>query len=147
MNKYTISTDTSRFDYERIYDFISRRSYWAKGIPMDVLKRSIENSLSFGLFYGEEQVGFARVVTDYATFAWLGDVFIDEAHRGKGLGKRLMETVHGHPGLQGLRRWILATSDAHGLYKKFGYTSPARPEIYMERHDPGVYEGMKARLR
>ena len=141
MNPYTITTDPSRFDYERIFDFISRRSYWARGIPMDVMKRSIENSLCFGLFFEEEQVGFARVVTDYATFAWLGDVFIDEAHRGKGLGKQLMETIHGHPDLQGLRRWMLATSDAHGLYKKFGYAAPARPEIYMERYAPGGYGG------
>ncbi len=136
---YSITTDQSRFDYERIYDFLSRQSYWGKGIPMEVMKRSIENSLSFGLFHEAEQIGFARVVTDYATFAWLADVFIDEAFRGQGLGKWLMETVHGHPGLQGLRRWILGTRDAHGLYEQFGYSPLAKPEIYMERYEPGVY--------
>jgi len=141
MNKppYSITTDRSRFDYERIYDFLSRQSYWAQGIPMEVMKRSIENSLSFGLFHEAEQIGFARVVTDYATFAWLADVFIDEAFRGQGLGKWLMETVHGHPGLQGFRRWILGTRDAHGLYEQFGYAPLAKPEIYMERYRPEIY--------
>ncbi|MCB0584215.1 MAG: GNAT family N-acetyltransferase [Phaeodactylibacter sp.] len=141
---YSITTDPGRFDYERIYDFISRKSYWARGIPMELMKRSIQNALSFGLFFEEEQVGFARVVTDYATFAWLGDVFIDVDHRGKGLGKWLMETVHLHPDLQGLRRWILATGNAHGLYEQFGYTPLAKPGIYMERYDPEIYTKINA---
>ena len=136
---YSITTDPSSFDYERIHDFLSRQSYWARGIPMDVMKKSIKNSLSFSIFYEEEQVGFARVVTDYATFAWLGDVFIDEGHRGKGLGKWLMETIHKHPDVQSLRRWILATSDAHGLYQKWGYTPLAKPGLYMERYEPEIY--------
>ncbi|MCO6491307.1 MAG: GNAT family N-acetyltransferase [Phaeodactylibacter sp.] len=141
MAPYSITTDQSRFDYERIYDFISRQSYWAQGIPMDVMRRSIKNSLCFGLFCEQEQVGFARAVTDYATFAWLGDVFIDEKHRSKGLGKWLMKTVHEHPDLQGLRRWILATGDAHGLYAQFGYSPLAKPGMYMERYEAGVYGG------
>ena len=103
------------------------------------MRRSIEHSLCFGVYEGGAQVGFARVVSDRATFAYLCDVFVIESRRGRGLGKLLLETIVAHPELQGLRRWLLATRDAHGLYRRFGFTELACPEIFMERHDPDVY--------
>jgi GNAT superfamily N-acetyltransferase len=109
--EYTISTDQSRFDVEMIYAFLTR-CYWAEGVPRDVVQRSIENALCFGIFDGNAQVGFARVITDRATHAYVGDVFILESHRGRGLGKRLMQAIMEHPELQGFRRWSLVTSDA-----------------------------------
>jgi len=124
-----------------VHGFLAR-SYWARGIPRDVVERSIEGSLCFGLFEDGppvRQVGFARVVTDCATFAWVGDVFVLEETRGKGLGIWLLETVARHPDLQGLRRWILATRDAHDLYRKTGYAPLARPGDFLERWDPGIY--------
>jgi GNAT superfamily N-acetyltransferase len=105
-------------------------------VPEDVVRRSVENSLVFGVYRGEEQVGFARVVTDYATFAYLADVFVLEAHRGRGVGKWLIEVVLSHPDLRGLRRWLLATGDAHELYRKYGFAELARTEIFMEIHSP-----------
>ena len=108
----------------------------AAGVPEDVVRRSVENSLVFGVYRGEEQVGFARVVTDYATFAYLADVFVLEAHRGRGVGKWLIEVVLSHPDLRGLRRWMLATGDAHELYRKYGFAELARAEIFMEIHSP-----------
>jgi len=137
---YLFSTDPAKLDVETIYQFISERSYWAKGIPMDVLKRSIENSLCFGIYKDDRQVGFARLITDLATFAYLGDVFIDEAHRGKGLSKRLMEFMQAMDELKSLRRMILVTRDAHALYSQFGFKPLATPDKYMELHRPDVYK-------
>jgi GNAT superfamily N-acetyltransferase len=136
---YLISTDKNRLDLTVIHTFLTT-SYWAAGIPQEIVKRTIEHSLSFGLYKGDQQIGYARVITDYATFAYLGDVFILEPFRGQGLSKWLMEVVVTHPDLQGFRRWILLTKDAHGLYNKVGFTEVATPERYMERFFPGVYE-------
>ena len=138
--EYLISTDKSRLDLTLIHNFL-KTSYWAAGIPLEVVRRSIEHSLSFGLYKEEQQIGYARVITDYATFAYLGDVFILEPFRGQGLSKWLMEVVVTHPELQGFRRWILLTKDAHGLYKKVGFTEVKTPERYMERFFLDVYEG------
>jgi GNAT superfamily N-acetyltransferase len=138
--KYVISTDKSRLDLTVIHNFLTT-SYWAAGIPLEVVRRSIEHSLSFGLYKEDKQIGYARVITDYATFAYLGDVFILEPFRGQGLSKWLMEVVVTHPELQGFRRWLLLTKDAHGLYKKVDFTGVATPERYMERFFPDVYEG------
>ena len=139
-DEYTISTDRGRLDFSVIHRFISEESYWGKGRPPEVVRRSTENSLPFGVYRGAELVGFARVVTDYATFAWLTDVFVLEGHRGRGLSKWLMEVILGHPELQGLRRWALATKDAHGLYRRFGFIDLYRPERWMERPDPSMKE-------
>jgi len=118
---YLISTDPSRLDVEGLHRFLSEEAYWSPGVSREVVERSIENSLNFGLYLRDEQVGFARVVTDYSTFAWLADVFVLEPHRSRGLGKWLVETVLSHPDLTTLRRWILATADAHGVYSRFGF--------------------------
>ena len=114
---------------------------------MEIVERSIDHSLSFGLYQGDSQVGFARVITDYATFAYIGDVFILEEFRGQGLSKWLMEIVVAHPQLQGLRRWLLGTKDAHGLYTKVGFTPMKSPERFMERHFPDVYQQKHAELK
>ena len=138
--EFLISTDPARLNLDVIHGFLTN-CYWSKGIPREVVARSIEHSLCFGVYDGSgAQVGFARVVSDFATVAYLGDVFILESHRGRGLSKWLMECITQHPALQGLRRWILLTRDAHGLYKKFGFTPVKAPDRYMERHDPSVYE-------
>ena len=131
---YLISTDASMLDLEVVHGYLSR-SYWAAGVPEDVVRRSIENSLCFGVYWGEEQAGFARVVTDRATFAYIADVFVLEEHRGQGIGKWLVEVILSHPELQGLRRWMLATRDAHDLYRRYAFTELARPGIFMERKD------------
>ena len=131
---YAISTEASRLDLETVHDFL-KNSYWAPGVPFEVVRRSVENSMAFGVYHGAEQVGFARVVTDRATFAYIADVFILEAHRGHGLGVRTMETVLSHPELQGLRRWMLATRDAHELYGRLGFDSLKSPGIFMEKKD------------
>jgi GNAT superfamily N-acetyltransferase len=119
--EYKVSTDKDRLDLDMVHDFLSNRSYWAVGISPEAVERSVENSLCFGVYCAGQQVGFARVVTDFATIAYIGDLFILEAHRGKGLGKRLVRTIMEHPDLQGLRLWLLGTQDAHGLYEKFGF--------------------------
>jgi GNAT superfamily N-acetyltransferase len=138
--EFLISTDRSRLDLDLIHGFLTN-CYWAKAIPRDLVARSIEFSLCFGIYDGSgAQVGFARVISDFATFAYLGDVFVLESHRGRGLSKWLMQCVMQHPGLQGLRRWILLTRDAHGLYSQFGFTPLSAPERYMELHQPNVYE-------
>ena len=137
--EYSISTERSRLDLDVIYEFLTN-CYWAEGVPRHIVERSIENSLCFGVFAHDRQVGFARVVTDYATYAYIADVFIVEAHRGQGLSKRLMQAIMEHPRLQGLRRWSLVTRDAHGLYEEFGFTPLADPERFMERHNPDVYQ-------
>ena len=131
---YLISTDASMLDLEVVHGYLSR-SYWAAGVSEDVVRRSIENSLCFGVYRGEEQAGFARVVTDRATFAYLADVFVLDEHRGRGIGKWLLEVILSHPDLQGLRRWMLATRDAHDLYRRYAFTELARPGIFMERKD------------
>jgi len=137
--QYTISTDSSRFDVEMIYTFLTN-CYWAAGIPRDLVQRSIDNALCFGVFDGDQQVGFARVITDRATYGYIGDVFILESHRGRGLSKLLMKAIMEQPELQGFRRWSLVTDDAHGLYRQFGFTPPANPQKYMELSSPGVYK-------
>jgi GNAT superfamily N-acetyltransferase len=131
-DNYLISTDPSLLDMGVVHGFL-QRSYWAADRPLETVRRSVEHSLSFGLYQVEDrrQVGFARVVTDFATFAWLCDVFIDEAHRGQGLGVWLMETVVGHPRLQGLRMWLLGTRNAHSLYQKVGFEPLGRLERWM----------------
>src|SRR5215210_2226814 len=138
--EYSISTDRARIDFGVVQRFISEESYWGKGRSLEVVRKSVENSLPFGVYRGGEMVGFARVVTDYATFAWLADVFVLAEHRGRGLSKWLMEVVLGHPELQGFRRWVLATKDAHELYRKFGFIELHRPERWMERPDPSMKE-------
>jgi GNAT superfamily N-acetyltransferase len=136
---YRITTDPADFDLDAIHGFIGR-SYWAAGMPKALLAKAIANSLCFGILADSgEQVGFARVVTDYATFGYLSDVYVLEQHRGKGLSTWLMTHIMQHPELQGLRRFKLVTADAHGLYAKFGFTAPARPERIMEIFDPDVY--------
>ncbi len=137
--EYSISTDKGQLDVAVIHGFLTT-SYWAASVPMDVVKRSIEHSLAFGVYKEDQQVGFACIITDYATFAYLGDVFILEPFRGRGLSKWLMEVIVGHPELQGLRRWMLLTRDAHGLYRQVGFTEPSHPERYMEVHFPDVYK-------
>lgn len=139
-NNFIISTDHSHLDIDAICDFLTR-AYWAKGRPRERTERALENSLVFGLYDGDKQIGLARVVTDYAVFAYLCDVFIHEDYRTHGLGKWLMETVHSHPDLQGLRRWTLATRDAHELYRQFGWDSLANTENWMEIFRPFTGEG------
>jgi GNAT superfamily N-acetyltransferase len=137
---FRISTDRSRLNLDVIHGFLTN-CYWARGIPREVVARSIEHSLCFGVYDGNgAQVGFARVVSDFATVAYLGDVFVLESHRGRGLSKWMMERIMQHPALQNLRRWILLSRDAHGLYSKFGFTPVKSPERYMELHQPDVYE-------
>ena len=141
--EFVISTDRARLDLDQIHKFLTN-CYWAKGIPREVVARSIENSLCFGVYDSEgKQIGFARVVTDFATVAYLGDVFVLESHRGRGLSKWLMECIMRHPSLQNLRRWILLTGDAHGLYSQFGFTAVQAPERYMEIHRPDVYDSTR----
>lgn len=135
MPDYQISSDPQRLDLSVIHGYLTR-SYWSPGIPREVVERAAMNSLCFGAYLGDEQVAFARLVTDRATFAYLADVFVLEAHRGRGLSQRLMAAVLAHPELQGLRRMLLATRDAHALYAKFGFEPVARPERFMERHRP-----------
>ncbi|HKA36117.1 MAG TPA: GNAT family N-acetyltransferase [Thermoanaerobaculia bacterium] len=129
---FTISTDKEKLDRGSIHDFLLG-SYWAKGIPREIVDRSIENSLCFGLYDGSRQVGFARVISDLATFGYLADVFVIESHRGRGLATWFMETVMSHPDLQGIRRWMLVTRDAHGLYRKVGFTDLSHPERILEK--------------
>jgi GNAT superfamily N-acetyltransferase len=135
---YDISDDKRRLDIGVIHGYLTR-SYWSPGIPLAVVERAIQGSLCFGVYHGTQQVGFARVVTDKATFAYLADVFILESHRGMGLSKRLMERIVSHPELQGLRRFMLVTRDAHGLYRQFGFTELASPERFMEILRPNMY--------
>jgi N-acetylglutamate synthase-like GNAT family acetyltransferase len=144
LGAFTISTDRARLDLDVVHGYLTR-SYWAQGIPREVVARSLEGALCFGLYEGEPgggaQVGFARVITDRATYAYLADVFVLESHRGQGLGVWLMECVTAHTDLQGLRRWSLVTRDAHTLYRRFGFADLARPERYMEKVRPDVYGG------
>jgi GNAT superfamily N-acetyltransferase len=137
--EYEIDTDKRRLDIAAIHRFLSNESYWAQNRSLEQTLTAIENSLCFGVFRGKEQVGFARVVTDNAVFAYLGDVYIVEAHRGRGLSKWLMRIIVEQPDLQGLRRWLLATRDAHGLYEQFGFEGLLHPERWMERKAPDAY--------
>ena len=134
-NEFCISTNKSKLDVNIIHDYLCNESYWAKNIPVEIVQRSIEGSYCFGLYATEDsitkQIGFARVITDCATFGYLADVFILESYRGKGLSKWLMKTIMDCPDLQGLRRWLLATKDAHGLYLQFGFSSLDKPERIM----------------
>lgn len=140
-NGYTISTEKTRLDISAIHAYLTR-SYWSPGIPKGIVEKAIAGSLCFGLFCEQgRQVGFARAITDGATFAYLADVYVLEEHRGKGLGKWLVETILAHPSLQGLRRILLATRDAHDLYAPFGFKPLATPESFMSIHQPNVYAG------
>lgn len=134
-----LSSEQAEMDVDAIHAYLSGESYWARGIPRDVVERSIRNSLCFGVFDGAAQVAFTRVVTDRATYGYLCDVYVLEPYRGRGISKWMMEAVLAHPELQGLRRWGLATHDAHGLYAQFGFTPLARPERFMERTVPNPY--------
>ena len=138
-NDFIITTDKSKIDATYVHHFLSH-SYWAKDIPMETVQKSIEGSLCFSVFYLNQQIGFARVITDEATFAYLADVFIDENFRGRGLSKWLMEIIVSYPSLQGLRRFLLATRDAHDLYKKFGFEPLKNTDKWMEIHKPNVYK-------
>jgi GNAT superfamily N-acetyltransferase len=138
--EFLISTDRDKLDVPLIHSFLCNDTYWAKGIPRSTVERSIRHSLCFGLYHQQQQAGFARVITDYTTFAYLADVFIVAAYRGQGLSKWLVSTILAHPELQGLRRWVLATADAHGLYKQFGFTPLPHPERFMQIHYPDAYK-------
>lgn len=137
--EFTISTERSRLQFGVIQKFLSEEAYWARSRTPEQTQTAIENSLCFGLYCGDRQIGFSRVVTDFATFAYLGDVFVLPEFRGRGLSKSLMETIVSHPELQGLRRWLLATRDAHGLYEKFEFGPLRFPERWMERTAPDAY--------
>ena len=136
---YRISTDPRRIDLVAVHEYLTQ-SYWAEGIPKDILMKAIASSLCFGLFDGDRQIGFARVVTDRATFAYLGDVYVLEEYRGRGLGKWLIEELLTHPDLQGLRRFVLLTRDAHGLYEQFGFRPLLNAGLYMEIVHTDVYK-------
>jgi N-acetylglutamate synthase-like GNAT family acetyltransferase len=140
MGRFLISTDRSKLDVDVIHKFLAR-SYWAEGIPRETVERSIENSLCFGVYDNARQIGFARVISDFATYAYLADVFILEPYRERGLGKELMASIMAHPDLQGLRRWSLGTRDAQGLYAQFGFKPVlnTRARTVMEIVDPEVY--------
>lgn len=143
---YEITTNPDRFDVDTIHRWLSS-SYWAAGVSRDIVERSIRNALCFAILDGGRQVGFARVVTDRATFAYVADVFVDESTRGRGLATWLMQVIVAHPELQGLRRWMLGTDDAHGLYAKVGFRPMAHPERFMEIHHPNIYKTGVARER
>ena len=136
---FSITTDKTKMDIVAIHDFLSKYSGWSDHIPFDRVKTSIDHSLNFGLFHNDKQIGFARVISDFSTIAYLGDIYVLEKYRGQGLSKKLMDTVITHPNLQGLRRWILLTSTADWLYEKYGFTKLPKPEIYMELFNPNVY--------
>ena len=139
MTELRVSTEEAELDVPLIHHFLSRNTYWAKDIPLPLVQKAIANSLCFGGFMGNDQVAFARVISDYATFANLVDVFVLPEHRGRGYGKSLMDAVFSHPQLQGLRRFTLATGDAHGLYAQYGFTAPQFPASLMERYFPNIY--------
>lgn len=138
---YLLTTDKSKLDLFAVHDYLSIHSYWAQNIPFAIVENAAAHSLTFTLLHNSTQVGYARVVTDYSTFAYLCDVYILEEHRGKGLSKWMMAFIHAHPNLQGLRRWVLLTLDAHGLYKQFGWHEAKFPDRYLEKHTPDIYKG------
>lgn len=139
-DNFLITTDKSKMDIVAIHDFLSKHSGWSDNIPFDTVKASIENSLNFGLFYKDKQIGFARVISDFSTIAYLGDIYVLDKYRGQKLSKKIMEVVMQHPNLKGLRRWILLTSTAEWLYEKYGFNKLPKPELYMELFDPNVYK-------
>ena len=138
-DEFTISIDRSRLDMGVIHKFLSENSYWARERSIEQTKTAIENSICFGLYDGDKQIGFARVVSDKATFAYIGDVFVLDEYRGRGLSKWLMQVIVDHPELQGLRRWVLATKDAHGLYAQFEFSELRHPDRWMEKTAPNAY--------
>lgn len=138
-SEFEIDTSKPRLDLYLIYRFLSEESYWAGNRTFEQTKTAIENSICFGVYDGERQIAFARVVSDKATFAYVGDVFVIKEYRGRGVSKNLMAAITAHPELQGLRRWVLATRDAHGLYEQFGFTELKHPERWMERAAPDAY--------
>ena len=137
---FTITTDKSKMDIVAIHDFLSKYSGLSDNIPFDRVKTSIDNSLNFGLFHNDKQIGFARIISDFSTIAYLGDIYVLDEYRGQGLSKKLMDAVIEHPNLQGLRRWILLTSTADWLYEKYSFTKLPKPELYMELFNPNVYK-------
>ncbi|MBF4469853.1 GNAT family N-acetyltransferase [Flavobacterium sp. HJJ] len=139
-DNFTITTDKSKMDISAIHDFLSKYSGWSDSIPFERVKASVDNSLNFGLFHNNKQIGFARIISDFSTIAYLGDIYVLDNYRGQGLSKKLMEAVMGHPNLQGLRRWILLTSTADWLYEKYGFIKLPNPELYMELFNPNVYK-------
>ena len=139
-DEFLITTDKEKMDVEAIHDFLSKYSGWSDDIPIETVKRSIDNSLNFGVFHQNKQIGFARVISDFSTIAYLGDVYFLDEFRGKNLSKKLMDVIISHPELQGLRRWILLTSTADWLYEKYGFVKIPNPEIYMELFNPNVYK-------
>ncbi|HTN49153.1 MAG TPA: GNAT family N-acetyltransferase [Burkholderiaceae bacterium] len=150
MDGLTITFDPARVDRDRVHGWLSREAYWSLGLPRAVFERAVDNSLVASAYAGSEQVAFARLVTDRATYAWLCDVFVAPSVRGRGVGTRLIGAIVGHADLQGLRRWALRTRDAHALYRRFGFTELAEPQRSMERHNPDVYRhahGATASLR
>ncbi len=138
-DEFTISTEKQRLNLNVIHKFLSEDSYWARERSIEQTKTAIENSICFGLYDGNRQIGFARVVSDKATFAYIGDVFVLSEYRGRGLSKWLMQVIVDHPELQGLRRWVLATKDAHGLYEQFEFAQLRYPERWMEKTAPNAY--------
>ena len=138
-DEFCVSTDKTKLDMDSIHEFLSTKSYWCLNIPKEKVQTSIQNSLCFGVYENKRQIGFARIISDFSTVAYLGDVYILEEYRGNGLSKWLMSTIMSHPNLQGLRRWILLTGDAHGLYRQFGWTDIADPTKWMELHNKAVY--------
>lgn len=136
---FCISTNKEKLDVDAIHEFLSTKAYWCLKIPKDKVETSIQNSFCFGVYHDEKQIGFARIITDFSTIAYLGDVYILEEYRELGLSKWLMETIMSYPNLQGLRRWILLTGDAHGLYRQYGWSNIADPEKWMEVHNKNVY--------
>jgi GNAT superfamily N-acetyltransferase len=142
-NNLIVTTDPARQDVDAIHAYLTR-AYWCEGIPRETVERAVRHSLCFGQFDGAAQVGLARVVTDYTTFGYLCDVYVLESHRARGLGKWLIECVMAHPELQGLRRFNLATRDAHSLYAQFGFQPLRQPEVHMERHKPDIYKAAAA---
>ena len=139
-SNYYVSTNKDKLDIPMIHDFLSNVAYWSKGVPLYRVEKAIEHSLTFGVYHENTQVGFARVISDYSTIAYLGDVFILPEYRGKGLSKMLMKEIMGHAELQGMRRWILLTGNAHGLYEQYGWTSLSNTDIYMEKYDAECYD-------
>ncbi len=136
---YLISTDKALLDFHWLHQALSR-TYWSEDIPEETIRKAAGHSMTFGIYHHDKQVGYARIISDFTTFAYLADVYIDENHRKNGLSKWLMETITGHPELQGLRRWLLATADAHGLYSRFGFTPLSSPANFMEIARPGLYK-------
>jgi GNAT superfamily N-acetyltransferase len=137
-----ITTEVSRIDLDRVHNWLARKSYWAGEMPREVFDRAVRASLCFAALEGEATVGFSRVISDRATFAYVSDVFVDQERRGIGIGKRILAAIAAHPQLQDLRLWLLATADAHGLYARHGFTALAAPQRYMERRDAEVYRRM-----